>query len=147
MTYGVPQAIEYDTSTPSLKSYVHPTEWVHGCPLELKIMLADINKYVVWSQAGVIPDWRNLEQRLLSWQSSPQDTIPDEESWKMIARLAIQESWRHTLLIYLYMSVCGLASDDTRVSSSVRQVFQILDTVKHHLQPVSKCNTLIQYLI
>ncbi|KAG8732529.1 hypothetical protein FRC12_019233 [Ceratobasidium sp. 428] len=146
MAYGLPQVVEYDTSVIPPESNMYPTEWVHGCPIRLKIMLANLNKHVMWSRTGITSDWQSLERELLSWQP-PNYIIPDEEAWKKVARLAVQESWRHTLLIYLYMGVCGLASDDVRVSSSVRQVFQIHDTVKHHLQLISKCSLLMQYLI
>ncbi|KAG9087005.1 hypothetical protein FS749_003230 [Ceratobasidium sp. UAMH 11750] len=146
LAYGLPQVVEYDTTVAPLKSDAHPTQWVHGCPLALKIMLADINKHVTQGHAGPILDWRSLEQQLWSWKPSVY-TIPNEESWRVIARLAVQESWRHTLLIYLYMGVCGLASDDVRVASSIRQVFQIMDTVKHRLQPITKAHFLMQCLI
>lgn len=48
-----------------------------------------------------------------------------------MARLAVHESWRHALLIYLYMGVCGVNSADPRVESSVTQIVQLINVVKH----------------
>jgi hypothetical protein len=102
MMYGVPQTVEYDTSVPPLEGDTHPVEWMHGCPAKLQLIMVDINIRRAWNRIGPAPDWRGLEHRLLSWQP-PVSTVPGEESWRAIARLAVQESWRHALLIYLYM--------------------------------------------
>jgi hypothetical protein len=105
MAYALPQVIEYDTSIPPFKSDVQPIEWVHGCPVEFQIALVDINaRSNAQNRFGPEADWRPIEHRIKSWQPIAR-TTSDDESWKSVALLAVQESWRHTLLIYLYM-VC-----------------------------------------
>ncbi|KAG8743863.1 hypothetical protein FRC12_014946 [Ceratobasidium sp. 428] len=146
MMYGLPQVVDYDTSLPPLDAGVHPAELVHGCPPELQLILADINTRSAWKQIGPILDWYTIERRLREWQPCLQ-TSKGEDSWKLVARLAVQESWRHTLLTYLYMAVCGAKSNEARVETSVRQVFQIINTVKHEIQPVTKAHFFLQYLI
>ncbi|QRV82567.1 Fungal specific transcription factor domain [Ceratobasidium sp. AG-Ba] len=146
MAYGVPPVLDYDTSLPPSESNARLHDWINGCPLEMKLILANINKHVAWARVLPSPDWRPLEQQLLSWQPRLH-SVAQEESWKRIARLAVQESWRQALLIYLYMAVCGVASNDPRVASSVRQVFQVVDTVKPRLQTVTSGQFLMQQFI
>ncbi|KAG9121811.1 hypothetical protein FRC07_002076, partial [Ceratobasidium sp. 392] len=134
MVYGLPQVVDYDTSIPPLDTGIHPAEMVHGCPPELQLVLADINTRSAWKQIGPILDWHIVERKLQEWQPVMRGSA-GEESWKLVARLAVQESWRHALLIYLYMAVCGATSNEARVETSVRQVFQTMGTVKHELQP------------
>ncbi|KAG8777397.1 hypothetical protein FRC12_000387 [Ceratobasidium sp. 428] len=146
MAYGLPQVIDYDTSTPPLETNFYPVEWIHGCPVDFQIIIAKINSLCNWDQIGPPPDWRPLERELRDWQPDV-FKVTEEESWKAVARLAVRESWRHALLIYMYMAVCGVASDDPRVSSSVKQVFQIICTVKHQPQPVTNLHFSTQYLV
>ncbi|KAG9088556.1 hypothetical protein FRC07_012516, partial [Ceratobasidium sp. 392] len=146
MAYGLPQVIEYDTSGPPLEANFHPIEWVHGCPVELQMIIVKINSLCNWNRIGPAPSWQSVEQELLSWAPLV-SKLQEEDSWKPIARLAVRESWRHALLIYLYMAVCGTTSDDPRVASSVKQVFQIIDTVKHKPQPIANLHISMQYLI
>ncbi|KAG9123286.1 hypothetical protein FRC07_015143 [Ceratobasidium sp. 392] len=146
MVYGLPQVVDYDTSMPPLDTGIHPAQMVHGCPPELQLVLADINAHSAWKQIGPILDWYGIERKLREWSPSSQSS-PGEESWKLVARLAVQESWRHALLIYLYMAVCGAVSNEPRVQSSVRQVFQTMGTVKHEIQPVASAHFFIQCII
>lgn len=101
-TYGLPQMIEYDTSG-SLPVF---DRHIHGFPMEFHIVLADINTRF---QKSLVYDWQSVEQRILAWQS-PVCATSDQESWKRVSQLAVLESWRQTLLIYLYMvSLCLIA--------------------------------------
>ncbi|QRW11318.1 Fungal specific transcription factor domain [Ceratobasidium sp. AG-Ba] len=146
MAYGLPQVIDYDTSEPPIESYVHAVEWVHGCPFELQRITVRINSLRAWSNIGPVPDWLSIERELQEWKA-PTSTTTEDESWKAITRLAIRESWRHALLIYLYMAVCGATSDEPRVSSSVKQVFHIVETIKNKLPLIAHLHFAIQYLI
>ncbi|KAG8744453.1 hypothetical protein FRC10_010123 [Ceratobasidium sp. 414] len=147
MTYGLPQVIEYDTSAPPFMSDVQPVEWVYGCPVVLKMALVDINKRCnARNRVRPEPDWRPIEYRIKSWVPAVY-AAPSDETWKSIARLAVHESWRHTLLIYLYMGVCGVKSDDYRVQASVRQVFQLTNSIKGFERPLVDIHFLAQYLI
>lgn len=102
--YGLPHMFQYDTSIPVLVD-LYP---IHGMPPELQFILIEIS--CCHSQSPTARDWRDLERRLLDWQS-PVCVTTNKESWKAIAQLAVHESWRQTLLIYLYMAshLLGLA--------------------------------------
>jgi hypothetical protein len=103
MAYALPQVIEYDTSIPPFQTEIQPVEWVHGCPIELQFALVEINaRCNAQNRVGPEPDWQPIERRIKSWQPMAR-TLPGNESWKAVALLAVQEGWRHTLLIYLYM--------------------------------------------
>ncbi|KAG9097867.1 hypothetical protein FRC06_007097 [Ceratobasidium sp. 370] len=123
MLYALPQVVDYDTSVPPFGEDVHPVE-----------------------RDGHNLDWKLIEQRLKSWNSVAH-TSGEDESSKAVARLAVQESWRHTLLIYLYMAICGVASDDARVQASVRQVFQLTSTVNPSKTSVINIHLFAQYLV
>ncbi|KAG8713887.1 hypothetical protein FRC08_012670 [Ceratobasidium sp. 394] len=146
MLYALPQVIDYDTSVMPLESDIHPVEWFHGCPATFQATLVDINSLFHRKQPGLRLEWKSVERYLKSWRPVVQ-TSGDGESWGTIARLAIQESWRHTLLIYLYMAVCGTTSDDPRVQASVRQVFQLITTVKQSEKTLVSIHLLGQCLV
>ncbi|KAF8606270.1 hypothetical protein BDV93DRAFT_521101 [Ceratobasidium sp. AG-I] len=141
MTCGLPQVIEYDTSVPVFSTNKHSLDVF---PAELQILLVEINTRCF--QKSVANDWNGIEQRLLSWQP-PLPAAADGDSWKTIVELAVYESWRQTLLIYLYMAVCKISSDDSRVQSSVRQIFQLINSAENpNLSPVDP-HFFLQYLI
>ncbi|CAE6466618.1 unnamed protein product [Rhizoctonia solani] len=144
MVYGVPQVVDYETATFAPRAEIHPIEWVHCCPHEFQICIAEMNKRCTTSY--IAPDWHVIEHRLLSYRA-PVITVDQAESWKTIARLAIVETWRQSLLIYLYMAVCGVSSDDTRVQSAVRQTFQLFSTIKRQDPPKVNVHFMFQYLI
>ncbi|KEP47231.1 putative fungal Zn(2)-cys(6) binuclear cluster domain protein [Rhizoctonia solani 123E] len=144
MAYGLPQVVQYETATPSLEPEIHPIEWVHCCPLEFQVCLAEMNKCC--AKSYVAPDWRAIEHRLVSYKA-PVVALGNTESWKAIARIAVVESWRQVLLIYLYMAVCGVSSDDPRVQSSVRQIFQLFKIVKREEPPKVNAHFMVQYLV
>jgi hypothetical protein len=113
LAFGVPPLIEYDTSHPPIRTReVHPMEWVHGCPTELAIIIIKINIWRAHNQAGDGEDMGRVSNEIetAAWAWHPRyDYGLDRESWKGVARLAVQEGWRHATLIYLYM-VCPIAT-------------------------------------
>ncbi|KAF8606286.1 hypothetical protein BDV93DRAFT_542989 [Ceratobasidium sp. AG-I] len=141
MTHGLPQAIIYDTSVPAFTTQIVP---FCGFPVELQIVLADINARC--AQGYAAHDWRRLEKRIFAWEP-PVCAAVDEDGWKISAQLAIHESWRHTMLIYLYMAICGVASDDPRVQSSVKQVFQLISSTKGPNRVPIDPHFFIQYIV
>ncbi|KAF8606233.1 hypothetical protein BDV93DRAFT_363816 [Ceratobasidium sp. AG-I] len=143
MAYAIPPMLEYDTSCPPFRSEIHLVEWVYGCPAEFHIALVDINARCALDH--VAPDWRDIEQRILSWRPRLDDSAG--EAWQQIGRVAVHETWRQTLLVYLYMAVCRVASDDPRVQSSVHQIFQLLHTIRRQDPPLANVHFLIQYLL
>jgi hypothetical protein len=112
LALGFPPLIEYDTSHPPIRAQeVHPMEWVHGCPAELVAAIIKINIWRAHNQAGGGEDMDRVsgEIEAAAWAWRPRyDYGPERNSWKVVARLAILEGWRHATLIYLYM-VCPIA--------------------------------------
>ncbi|KAJ1303619.1 hypothetical protein OPQ81_011802 [Rhizoctonia solani] len=145
MVYGIPQLVDYDTDTEPFHLEPHPLEWIDCFPGEFQIMLAKINVYRDRGPIG--RDWRDIEQGLFSWMSRPKFEPKVLESWKSIAWMAVQETWRHTLLIYLYLVVCRVSTDDPRVQSSLRQLIQLMGTIRRQDPPVANVQLFAQLLI
>ncbi|KAG8740449.1 hypothetical protein FRC10_004314 [Ceratobasidium sp. 414] len=147
MVYGLPLTVDYDTSTPAFKTSLYPIEWLHGCPPELLIAFVEINqRFAERYISGPAQDWRGIERRLREWEA-PMRTEPGEDSCKAVARLAVRESWRQALLAYMYMAVCGAASDDPRVRASVQQIFQLIKTIQPDRQSLINIQFFGQYMI
>ncbi|QRV82523.1 Fungal specific transcription factor domain [Ceratobasidium sp. AG-Ba] len=97
MSTNVPRQILETERSSALES-------VYGCTIPMIILFAKINALRAgverWNQ-----DWRQLEVEVMGWTFIA-DHVDD--SIGRIMRLAIQESWRQAILIYLYMvSCCG----------------------------------------
>lgn len=105
VAFGIPSLIDYDTSLDPINRKFHTTlECVYGCPAQILILLANINTWRALrlddqTEAGA-EEWGRVKEILEGW--SPTLERPDG-SLDHIGRLAIQESWRHAALIYLYM--------------------------------------------
>ncbi|KAF8606238.1 hypothetical protein BDV93DRAFT_363907 [Ceratobasidium sp. AG-I] len=140
MAYAIPPTLEYDTSCPPFRTDIHAVEWI---PAELHIALIEINARCALGY--IAPDWRDIERRILSWQPHLDDSTDDASQY--IARLSERESWRQTLLAYLYMAACGVASDDPRVASAVRQIFQLLSNIDQQDSFMAKSRFFVQYLV
>ncbi|QRW20880.1 Fungal specific transcription factor domain [Rhizoctonia solani] len=125
MAFGLPQQIEYDTTTYVQPNYSPSHQWAHSTPIYFQGLLAGINACRDKSPAA--RNWRDIELELVRWESRPGEHT-FTESWMMVAWYAVQESWRLALLAYLYMAVCDVASDDPRVESSVKQLLQVIGT-------------------
>ncbi|KAG9121300.1 hypothetical protein FRC07_002785, partial [Ceratobasidium sp. 392] len=127
---GLPQLVEYDTDELSILSErVQPLEWVHGLPVELTANIVQVNAWRT-SCPGIpnMNGWVDLEMRTLAWEPRTRE-IQGGDSFDVVARLAVQESWRHAVLIYIYMGMCGVSSGDFRVRSSVRQIIRLVDLI------------------
>ncbi|CAE6355520.1 unnamed protein product [Rhizoctonia solani] len=125
---GVPPLVEYGYSNDF--DCVSPGfEWIHGIPAALVEAISQINSWRAGSRAPPLDDWRILERHILAWQ--PQIRIPEHEEsvTECVARLAVQESWRYVVLIYLYMGMCQVSSHDSRVQASIRQIIRLGETV------------------
>ncbi|KAH7338124.1 hypothetical protein B0J17DRAFT_717773 [Rhizoctonia solani] len=143
MAFGLPHQVEYDTTIYS-RPNLSPIQWTYGAPIEFQAVLADIS--ACRDQSPTARDWRNIEQWLLTWQSLPGEHS-FTESWMMIAWYAVQESWRLALLIYLYMAVCDIPSDDPRIQSHVKQILQVVGTVKKQGFSGAHVSFFVQYLM
>ncbi|KAG8701849.1 hypothetical protein FRC08_003860 [Ceratobasidium sp. 394] len=130
--FGTRPLVHYDTTSESIKLGNRQFEWIYGCPEEFVVLLGRINagrSSFGFKQSGSPANaWLNLETEIKDW-------IPfvdqSSESCISIVRLAVHECWRHVSFIYLYMGICGVNSADPRIDRSVRQIVQLLSTVKH----------------
>ncbi|CEL60442.1 Zinc-cluster protein [Rhizoctonia solani AG-1 IB] len=100
MIYGLPQVVTYQTNIEPFHLEPHAVEWIHGFPGEFQILLAKINACRDQEKWG---GWQDIERQLLSWEPRPKFQPQGLESWKSVAWLATQETWRQTLLMYLYL--------------------------------------------
>jgi hypothetical protein len=99
LVLGVRPLVEYDPGEPPVVSYPPlPMELFHGIPVEWILIIGHVH-----ARAS---DWCNLEVQTLSWRPRISD-IWSEESAETVFRMAIQESWKHTTLIYIYMVYLG----------------------------------------
>ncbi|CAE6475436.1 unnamed protein product [Rhizoctonia solani] len=145
LAFGVPQQVEYDTTCGSLPNTPLPYEWAHCSPVEFLVLLAEIN--ACRDKYPGARDWRRIEQELVTWVGRPPQHDETWESWMVVAWLAVQESWRLTLLAYLYLAVCGASSDEPRVQLCVSQILQVIGTVKKHDSPHMNIPFFAQYLV
>ena len=105
---GTPSLIQYDTSDCSLVPVVaKPLEWAHGIPIAFVMCVVQVNAWRA-SNPGIpnVNDWLALVLRTLTWAPRMMELVGEdsrEDSYKVIARLAVQETWRHAILIYIYM--------------------------------------------
>ncbi|ELU39740.1 fungal zn(2)-Cys(6) binuclear cluster domain-containing protein [Rhizoctonia solani AG-1 IA] len=153
MIYGVPHIMQYNADVEPFHTQPHSAEWMNCFPGEFLILLAKIN--ICRDQRSVIEDWLDIERRLISWEPRPKFEPEGLDSSKSVAWLALQETWRHTLLIYLYLVstlekvvflklirllpkvLYGVPTDDSRIQTSIRQIFQILGVIRRQDPPIA----------
>ncbi|CAE6489564.1 unnamed protein product [Rhizoctonia solani] len=144
MALGLPQQLEYDTTVYPWSSQTSSHQWGHGSPAEFQLILADIN--ACRDKSPNARDWKEVERWLLAWQSQA-GVYSFTEPWMILAWYAVQESWRFALLAYLYLAVCDAPSDDSQVQSCVKQMLQVIGTIKKRSSPSGAISFLVQYLI
>lgn len=110
MAFGLPQQVEYDTTLDHFLMCPTPYECAYSAPTEFQIILAEIN--ASRDKSLTARNWGDIEYELVTWQARPSSYYSSWESWMVVAWLAVQESWRHALLVYFYMvsRVPGLAT-------------------------------------
>ncbi|KAB5591704.1 transcriptional regulatory protein [Ceratobasidium theobromae] len=145
MAFGLPQQVEYDTSLGASPLIQNQHESLLSFPTEFQVTLTEIN--ACRDASSTARDWREIEHRLMTWEAQSGKQDSGWESWMVVAWLAVQESWRHTLLTYLYMAACGASSDDPRVQSSVCQIFRVTGTVKKQESSEVGVPFFVQYLM
>ncbi|CAE6401201.1 hypothetical protein ACGC1H_001931 [Rhizoctonia solani] len=141
--YGLPQVLAYNTEVDLFHTRLHPAEWVNCLPGEFLVLLAKINI----RRDCRVEDWRDIEQWLVSWEPRPNFDPKELDSWKLVAWRALQEIWRQTLLIYLYLTICGMPTNDARIQSSLRQVFQLIGVIKRENPPIANAHIFVPVLI
>ncbi|KAL5633984.1 hypothetical protein ACGC1H_005986 [Rhizoctonia solani] len=145
MAYGVPHFAEYNTDIEPFHTELHPAEWMNCVPGEFLILLAKIN--ICRDQGLLAGDWQDLERRLVTWEPRLRFEPKGLDSDRSVAWLALQETWRQTLLIYLYLTLCGARTDDPRIQFSLRQLFQLVGTIKRQVSRIANVHFFVQYLI
>ncbi|CAE6465291.1 unnamed protein product [Rhizoctonia solani] len=103
-------------------------EWIHGIPSAFLQIISQVNSWRAGSRVH-LDDWYTLERRVLAWESPYamlEKCSPDSASFE---RATVQEGWRHVLLIYIYMGICGASSHDSRVQVSVDRILQLAETI------------------
>ncbi|CUA76787.1 Sterol regulatory element-binding protein ECM22 [Rhizoctonia solani] len=68
-----------------------------------------------------------IEQSIRGWQ--PRYPLSQDPHFA-VTRLAVQECWRQTLLIYLYMGICKTTSEDHRVQTAHKNFMKLIKTVQ-----------------
>ncbi|QRW11536.1 Fungal specific transcription factor domain [Ceratobasidium sp. AG-Ba] len=137
LTFGVPLLVEYDTSHPMIETTAaNPIEWIHGCPNRVMFSIVKINQWRMRHPNGCLEGeyvpWKEIEKDAWAWNPPPVGDFETDSS-RHVARVAVQEGWRHALLIYLYMGMCGVTSHDPRVQTSVRQISRLYSVIKSQL--------------
>ncbi|KAF8599449.1 hypothetical protein BDV93DRAFT_300265 [Ceratobasidium sp. AG-I] len=131
---GTPSFVQYDTSDCSTIPFaVSPLEWAHGIPAEFVVCIVQVNAWRA-SNPGIpdANDWPALVLRTLTWMPKAMDLVGEascQDSYKVVARLAVQETWRHAVLIYIYMGMCLFSSNDPQVQHSVKQIVQLMEVL------------------
>ncbi|KAF8599442.1 hypothetical protein BDV93DRAFT_560385 [Ceratobasidium sp. AG-I] len=131
---GTPSFVQYDTSDCSTIPFVaRPLEWAHGIPAEFVACIVQVNAWRA-SNPGIpnANDWPALVLQTSTWIPRATDLVGEdscEDSYKVIARLAVQETWRHAVLTYIYMGMCLVSSYDPRVQHSVQQILRLMNVV------------------
>ncbi|KAG8744305.1 hypothetical protein FRC10_010377 [Ceratobasidium sp. 414] len=104
--FGTAPLLHYDTTfhdPPTDKAYVNTLGWAYGCPGDIIVLLAKINSWRVskWIEQADRnhEEWHEVEERLKEWKPA----MDVDQSSNVVARFAIQESWRQAVLIYTYM--------------------------------------------
>ncbi|KDN38485.1 hypothetical protein RSAG8_09470, partial [Rhizoctonia solani AG-8 WAC10335] len=59
MAYGLPQVVDYETATLVPETEIHPIAWVHCCPLEFQVSIAEMNQRC--AKSYVAPDWHVID--------------------------------------------------------------------------------------
>ncbi|ELU41212.1 fungal zn(2)-Cys(6) binuclear cluster domain-containing protein [Rhizoctonia solani AG-1 IA] len=133
MVYGLPQVLEYNTDADLSCTRIHPVELLNCLPRRILVILAKINAY----QYHGVGNWQELEQSLVCWEPRSGFEPKGLESWKSIAWVALQEIWRHVFA----------RTDDPRIKSSLRQVFQLLGIIRRQDPPINNPHLFAPYLI
>ncbi|CAE6488033.1 unnamed protein product [Rhizoctonia solani] len=134
LAFGIPSLIRYGNA-------IHPTDYkprrfeflepVYACPVVVFMTLARVNEYRV---SRLLDQDSELSQNVGEYETAVRNWKPrvdyGDPPSELIARLAVQESWRQATLIYLYMGMCGVDSSDSRVERLVRQVAELASTIE-----------------
>ncbi|CAE6504763.1 unnamed protein product [Rhizoctonia solani] len=128
----MPMLLRYETVVPDS----HPSnsyasiqsdgiiQWLYGIPNQLLMLLAKIK---TMRQDGFKPN----EEMVTSLEREIRELRPyggsSSERFLAIMQLLVQECWRQTAYVYLYMAVCGDACDTPRVKEALKRYINLLN--------------------
>ncbi|KAG9101819.1 hypothetical protein FRC07_010274, partial [Ceratobasidium sp. 392] len=107
MAASRPTLLNYKQDFDLVQHYSNPSghdsglQWIFGCPDVLAVILARISclRYASSSRAdNMVQAWQ-IEQAIRSWNALPRVSKCSSQT---VARLGVQEIWRHTALLYLH---------------------------------------------
>ncbi|KAG8700960.1 hypothetical protein FRC09_005644, partial [Ceratobasidium sp. 395] len=134
LVLAVPPLIRYDTThrfTVTEPPNPRTLESLYGAPFDILVFLGKINAWRTSRWMGLAKsntqEWEEAREQIEWWQ--PEVEYIDEPS-NVIGRFAIQEAWRQSALIYLYMGIYALNSADLRVEAAVRQVVRLCSIIR-----------------
>ncbi|KAJ1301462.1 hypothetical protein OPQ81_008719 [Rhizoctonia solani] len=106
----------------------HGLQWLHGLPDQFILILVWINSLCETSGASVDPKLVNwVETEILQVKFALDQS---EDPALRIGRMVVRECWRKTVLIYLYMVLCGADASDTRVIRVVKNFMRLVKGIK-----------------
>ncbi|KAH7320348.1 hypothetical protein B0J17DRAFT_773104 [Rhizoctonia solani] len=99
-------------------------QWLHGIPDQIILLFA---KMKAIRQNGLTPNEQtitSLEQEIGEVQTSSGSS---SEPFLAIMRSVVQECWRQTAFVYLYMAVCEDPCDTPRVKKAFKRYMKLLN--------------------
>ncbi|CAE6493030.1 unnamed protein product [Rhizoctonia solani] len=115
----------YDSNQPQLMiqfSAEPGLQWLHGIPNTIVIAFARIN--MMREQGYAEPQAvAEIESMLRCFVAIPSVS---SDPFLTVARVMVQECWRQTAYLYLYMGACNLNADDPRVKKALSKFMSLL---------------------
>lgn len=107
-------------------------EWMHGIPDRLVVLFARIN--ALREDFGTSVDPQMVAEIEAQIEGAKMDIMSDDPSLKL-RRLVVQECWRQSTFIYLYMALCGTNAQDPRVRQAVRKFMNLEKSISPSRHP------------
>ncbi|CAE6458994.1 unnamed protein product [Rhizoctonia solani] len=127
--------------------YANPdrgVEWIYGCPDVLTLIMAQITalKHSPGSKDEKARHGAILEELILGWEFRPTKA---KGSVMRVARVGVQEVWRHIATLYLHQAIFRSHPTHATVKNSVRNILGIASTLKPGVNP--DCFLSVPYFI
>ncbi|KAH7345466.1 hypothetical protein B0J17DRAFT_41252 [Rhizoctonia solani] len=116
---------------------VFKMRWLYGIPDRLIVTLARMNTLLEDFGNRVDPETvKDLEKEIdasvpAGWSSAGVNPL------RVLARMLVDESWRFTAYVYLYMGLCGADARDKRVIQVQKKFWRLLRGVEPRRNPDS----------
>ncbi|CAE6375784.1 unnamed protein product [Rhizoctonia solani] len=139
--------IEQARQSSSADGYANPdkgVEWIYGCPDVLTLIMAQTTalKHSLASEEEKVHHGAILEELILGWEFRPTQA---KGSVMRVARVGVQEVWRHIATLYLHQAIFRSHPTHPTVKSSVRNILGIASTLKPGVNP--DCFLSVPYFI